>query len=376
MRVTIKVVSTKKELRQFVKFGIDLYKNNAYHVPNLIDEEMVTLDRQKNPAFEFCESEYFMAFIDGEIVGTIAAIINHKANKTWNQTHARFGFIEFIDDNEVVDALFTATEQWAKTKGMSALHGPMGFTDLDNQGMLVDGFDQLGTMATLYNYLYYPQQLERIGYTKDQDWKEFKVIIPTEIPDKYRRISEIVMKKHGLIIKKFKKRKDLWPYATKIFDVLNEAYAPLYGYNELTAKQIDYYVKIYIPMIRLDLVTLIVRESDDVVVGFGITLPSLSHAMQNAKGKLFPFGFIHLLKGLYAKPKVLDLYLIAVLPEYQNKGVNALMFYDLIPICNKLGVEYAESNPELETNTAVQAQWNYFERVNHKKRRAYIKELV
>ena len=376
MRVTIKVVSTKKELRQFVKFGIDLYKDNAYHVPNLIDEELVTLDRQKNPAFEFCESEYFMALIDGKIVGTIAAIINNKANKTWNQTNARFGFIEFIDDNEVVEALLGAAEQWAKAKGMTALHGPMGFTDLDNQGMLVDGFDQLGTMATLYNYPYYPKQLERIGYTKDQDWQEFKVIIPKEIPDKHRRISEIVMKKHGLTIKKFKSRKDIWPYATKIFETLNETYAPLYGYNELSQKQIDYYVKMYIPMIRLDLVTLILRESDNAVVGFGITLPTLSHAMQKANGKLFPFGFLHLLKALRSKPKVVDLYLIGVLPEYQNKGVNALMFYDLIPIYNKLGVEYAESNPELETNTAVQAQWDYFERVNHKRRRAYIKQLA
>lgn len=375
MSVTIKVVSSKKELRQFIKFGVDLYKGNAYHVPNLIDEEMVTLDRQKNPAFEFCEAEYFMALRDNKIVGTIAAIINHRANETWSQTNARFGFIEFIDDNEVVDALFKAAEIWAKDKGMTALHGPMGFTDLDNEGMLIDGFDQLGTMATIYNYPYYPKQLERLGYLKDQDWKEFKVTISDGIPEKHQRISEIVMKKYGLKIKKFNKRKDIWPYATKIFDTLNTAYAPLYGYTQLTPRQIEYYVKMYIPMLRLDLVTLVIREEDDAVVGFGITLPSLSHALQKTKGRMFPFGFIHLLKGLYSKPKVVDLYLIGVLPEYQNKGVNALLFYDLIPIYNKLGVIYAESNPELESNTAVQAQWDYFERVNHKTRRAFIKKL-
>ena len=375
MSVVIKVVSSKKELREFIKFGLDLYKGNAYHVPNLIDEEMVTLDKAKNPAFEFCESEYFLALRNDKIVGTIAVIINHRANETWNQTNARFGFIEFIDDNEVVDVLFNAAETWVKDKGMTSLHGPMGFTDLDNQGMLIEGFDQLGTMATLYNYEYYPKQLERVGYQKDQDWHEFKVMIPKEIPEKHKRISEIVMKKHGLRIQKFSKRKEILPYATKIFETLNTAYAPLYGYTQLTKRQIDYYVKMYITMLRLDLVTLIVREEDEAVVGFGITLPSLSRAMQKANGNMFPFGFIHLLKALYSKPKVVDLYLIGVLPEYQNKGVNALMFYDLIPIYNKLGVVYAESNPELETNAAVQAQWNYFERVNHKKRRAYIKEL-
>ena len=284
-------------------------------------------------------------------------------------------FLDFIDDAEVVDALFNAVEKWAEEQGMKEIHGPLGFTDMDHEGMLIEGFDQLGTMAAIYNFPYYPQHLERMGYEKDQDWHEFKIYIPEGVPDKHLRIGEIVKKKYGLKTMKFKKTKEIWPYAQKIFETLNEAYAPLYGFAPLTQKQIDYYVKMYIPMIRLDLVTLIIREEDDTVVGFGISLPSLSHAMQKAKGHLFPFGWIHLLKALKTKPKVIDLYLTGVLPEYQNKGVNALLFNDLIPVYIGLGVEYAESNPELASNNAVQAQWDYFKREHHKTRRAFIKKL-
>ena len=258
---------------------------------------------------------------------------------------------------------------------MKEIHGPLGFTDMDHEGMLIEGFDHLGTMAAIYNFPYYPQHLERMGYEKDQDWHEFKIYIPEGVPDKHLRIGEIVKKKYGLKTMKFKKTKEIWPYAQKIFETLNEAYAPLYGFAPLTQKQIDYYVKMYIPMIRLDLVTLIIREEDDTVVGFGISLPSLSHAMQKVKGHLFPFGWIHLLKALKTKPKVIDLYLTGVLPEYQNKGVNALLFNDLIPVYIGLGVEYAESNPELASNNAVQAQWDYFKREHHKTRRAFIKKL-
>ncbi|WP_455638235.1 hypothetical protein [Parabacteroides sp.] len=375
MGVVIKEVTSKKELKKFVKFNIDLYKGNPYHVPGLIEEEMVTLDKKKNPAFEVCDAIYFLAYKDGKIAGRIAGMINRKSNEVWNQQRARFGFLDFIDDTEVVNALFEAVEKWAAKQGMKEIHGPMGFTDMDHEGMLIEGFDQLGTMAAIYNYPYYPQHMERMGYSKDQDWHEFKIYIPEGIPEKHQRIGEIVKKKYGLKTMKFKKTKEIWPYAQKIFETLNEAYAPLYGFAPLTQKQIDYYVKMYIPMIRLDLVTLIIREEDDTVVGFGISLPSLSKAMQKAKGHLFPFGWIHLLKALKTKPKVIDLYLTGVLPEYQNKGVNALLFNDLIPVYIGLGVEYAESNPELASNNAVQAQWDYFKREHHKTRRAYIKNL-
>lgn len=375
MSVVIKEVIGKKELKQFVKFNIELYKDCPYHVPGLVEEEMVTLDRKKNPAFELCDSVYFLAYKGDKVVGRIAGMINRRSNETWNQKHARFGFMDFIDDNEVVDALFAAVEKWAKEQGMDAMHGPMGFTDMDHEGMLVEGFDQMGTMAAIYNYPYYPQQIERLGYVKDQDWHEFKIYIPDGVPEKHLRIGEIVKKKYGLKIIKFKKTKEIMPYAQRIFETLNESYAPLYGFARLTQQQIDYYVKMYIPMLRLDLITIIVREEDDAVVGFGISLPNLSEAMRKAKGHLFPFGWIYLLKALKTKPKVIDLYLTGVLPEFQNKGVNALLFNDLIPVYRSLGVEYAESNPELASNSAVQAQWDYFKREHHKTRRAFIKEL-
>jgi len=375
MEVLIKEVTTKKELKQFVKFNLDLYKDNPYHVPGLIDEEMMTLSKDKNPAFEVAETILLLAYKDNKIVGRIAGIIHHRSNETWKQKHARFGFVDFIDDAEVVDKLFGAVEKWAKEKGMTTIHGPLGFTDLDHEGMLIEGFDQLGTMAALYNFPYYPTHLERMGYTKDQDWHEFKIYIPDEVPEKHLRIGEIVKQKYGLKVHKFKKRKQIWPYAQRIFETLNQAYSPLYGFTALTPKQIDYYVKMYIPMLRLDMITLIIKEEDDEVVGFGITLPSLSRALQKAKGRMFPFGFIPLLKALNSKTDTVDLYLIGVLPEYRNKGVNALMFTDLIPVFNKLGAKYAESNPELETNFAVQAQWDYFKREHHKTRRAFVKQL-
>lgn len=375
MSVEIKEVSSKKDLKKFVKFNIELYKDNPYHIPGLIEEEMVTLDKKKNPAFEVCDAVYFLAYKDNKIVGRIAGMINRRSNEVWNQHRARFGFVDFIDDEEVVDALFHAVEKWAKEQGMEELHGPMGFTDMDHEGMLIEGFDQLGTMATIYNYPYYPVHMQRMGFEKDQDWHEFKIYIPDGIPEKHQRIGEIVKKKYGLKVMKFKNAKEIMPYAQKVFETLNKAYTPLYGFAPLTQKQIDYYINMYIPMLRFDLVTLIVREEDDVVVGFGISLPSLSKAMQKAKGHMFPFGWIYLLKALKSKPKVIDLYLTGVLPEYQNKGVNALLFNDLIPVYRSVGAEYAESNPELETNSAVQAQWDYFERVHHKTRRAYIKNL-
>lgn len=378
MAVEIKEVSfdNPEEMKQFVRFNLELYKGNPYHVPGLIDDELMTLDPSKNPAFAFCESVYYLAYMDGKVVGRIAGIINERANSFWNQNNARFGFVDFINNDEVVDALFAAVTRWAQDKGKEMLQGPMGFTDFDHEGMLIKGFDQIGTMATIYNYAYYPKQLERLGFVKDQDWLEYKIFIPREIPERHKRLSEIVRNKYGLKTLKFKKRKEIMPYAHRIFETLNQSYSVLYGYSELTPEQIDHYVKIYIPMIRLEYVTVIVREKDDKVVAVAITLPNLSRALQKANGKLFPFGWAHLLKAMKGRSnRVVDLYLVAVIPEYQNKGVNALLFDDLIPIYQKNGIEYAESNPELETNRAVQMQWDYFEKKHHKARRAYIKRI-
>ena len=375
MAIKIVEVNDKSSLKKFVKFNIQLYAGNPYHVPSLIVDEMMTLRRDKNPAFDFCESVYYLAYKEDKIVGRIAGIINHKANSIWNQQYARFSFVDFIDDEEVSSALFEAVEQWAIQKGMNGIQGPLGFTDLDHEGLLVWGFDQMATMATAYSFPYYKEHIEKMGYVKDQDWKERLITIPKDVPEKHCRISEIVMKKYGLKIKKFKRRKEIWPYAERIFELWNEAYRPLYGYSELSEKQINYYVKMYIPMLRLDLITLILRESDDKVVGLGITIPSLSKALQKSKGSLLPFGWFHLLKALFGKGKLLDLYIVGILPEYQNKGVNALLFYDLIPIFNRIGFTHAESNPELELNQKVQSLWDYFESKHHKTRRAYIKHL-
>ena len=376
MAVKIVEVKSKEQFKEFVKFNIELYKNCPYHVPGLVSDELMTLSKEKNPAFEFCEAKYFLAYENGTLVGRIAGIINHKANKIWNHNSIRFSFVDFINDYQVSTALFKAVENWGKAKGMSMIQGPLGFTDLDHEGLLVSGFEELGTMATAYSYPYYVDHIEKLGFEKEQDWHEFKIQIPKKIPEKFQRISDIVAKKYGLKVKKFKRTREVWPYANKIFELWNEAYKPLYEYSELSAKQIEYYVKMYIPMLRLDLLTLILKEEDDSIVGVGITMPSMSKALQKAKGKIFPAGWAYLLKGMYGKNnKVVDLYTIGIAPEYQSKGVNAMIFTDLIPIFNEYGFVYAESNPELEMNTKVQSQWEYFDAEHHKTRRAFVKNL-
>jgi GNAT superfamily N-acetyltransferase len=376
MEVEIKEVTDKKGLKAFVKFNIELYKDSPYHVPGLIADELITLSKEKNPAFDFCETKYFLAYKDGKIAGRIAGIINHRSNEVWNQQYARFGFVDFIDDSQVAEKLFQAVESWAKSNGMTAMHGPLGFTDLDHEGLLVEGFDHMATMATSYTYPYYPEHIERLGYVKDQDWLEYWATVPKKVPERYARIAEVARRRNGLKVVKFRKTKEIWPYAYKLFALWNKAYAPLYAYVPLSEKQIEYYVKMYIPMLRLNLISLVVREADDEVVGLGICMPNLSIPLRKARGKLFPFGLIPLLKTLHGKRvKVADMMMIGVDPEYQNKGVNAIIFADMISELIKLDVDFCESNPELELNSKIQSHWEYFEATNHKKRRAYIKHL-
>ncbi|MBO5748773.1 MAG: N-acetyltransferase [Muribaculaceae bacterium] len=366
---------TRSNLKKFVEFQIDLYKGNPYFIPPLVSDEIATLDSKVNPAFDHCESAYFMAYRDGKAVGRIAAMINRQVNEKENSRQARFGFVDFIDDAEVSKALFDAAEKWAKEKGMDNIVGPLGFTDLDNEGMLINGFEELGTMATIYNYPYYPAHVERLGYEKEVDWHEFLIEIPEEIPDKHKRIAEIVKKKFNLRVVKFTSRKALKEqYGQALFELINEAYDNLYGYSRLTKRQIDYYIKIYLGMLNLDLVTLIV-DGEDQLVGVGISIQSMSRALQKSKGKMFPFGWWHLLKGLKGKNDRVDLLLVAVKPQYMGKGVNALLFTDLIPAYNKYGFKWAESNPELESNAAVQNQWEAFPYRQHRNRRAFIKRL-
>ena len=376
MAITIKKVETSKELKQFIRFNYEMYKDNPYSVPDLYDDMLNTFSRKKNAAFEFCEADYFLAYKDGKLVGRVAAIMNNRANETWNKKEVRFGWIDFIDDAEVSDALLKTVEAWGKERGATEIVGPLGFTDFDAEGMLVEGFDQLSTMATIYNYPYYPEHMVKHGYEKDADWVEFKIYIPDAIPDKHKRISEIIMRKYGLKIVKCTSTKDINKYGQAIFDLMNEAYSQLYGYSALSPRQIQQYIKMFLPILDIRMVTLVV-DSEDQVIAAGISMPSLSEALQKGKGRLLPFGWYHLLKVIFLKkyPKVLDLLLVAVKPEYQNKGVNALLFYDLIPVYQKIGFEYAESNPELELNDKVQAQWEYFKTEQHKRRRCFKKEI-
>lgn len=373
MSVEIKKVTTKSELKRFIRFNYEFYKDNPYSVPDLYDDMLNTFSPKKNAAFEFCEADYFLALRDGKIVGRVAAIINRRANETWNRKTVRFGWIDFIDDMEVSTALIDTVKQWGKERGMTEIEGPLGFTDMDAEGMLVEGFDHLSTMATIYNYPYYPQHMERLGLSKSADWVEMKIYVPDAIPEKHRRISDIIAKRYNLHIRKLKSKKEVRQsgVAHDIFRLINDAYTPLFGYSRMTERQIDQYVKMYVPVLDLRMVSIVENEQNE-IVAVGISMASLSRALQKAKGRLLPFGWYHLLKALmWKRPKVLDLLLVAVRPDYQGKGVNALLFTDLIPVYKELGFEYAESNPELEMNEKVQNQWQYFKTEQHKRRRCF-----
>lgn len=378
MAITIKEIDNdnKSQKKAFVKFPINLYKNCPYYVPPLVLDALETLNIKKNPAFDFCEMQLFLAFRNNEIVGRIAAIINHNANKVWNQKNGRFGFVDFIDDNEVVDALFTAAEKWLKAKGMTEIVGPMGFTDLDHEGLLIEGYDRISTMSTTYSYPYYKTQIERLGFVKEVDWKEFYIKIPPQTPERHHRIANLVATRSNLKVLKFNSLKQIKPYVDKLFRLLNLAYEPLYGFAPLTDRQIEYYVKMYVPLIRWDIVCIVIEEATDNVVGFGITVPNLSNALIKSRGKLFPFGWISLLKALkFRGNKVVDLMLMGVAPEYQGKGVNAIIFDDFITSAYKSGFKMVETNPELEINNKMVSLWDGFEAEQHKKRRAYKKKL-
>lgn len=369
------IAPIKKELKRYVQFAIDLYKDNEYFVPPLVFDEVNTLRPDKNPAFDHCRAQSFMAWKAGRPAGRITAIINDQVNKRTGEKTARFGFVDFIDDADVADALFATVEQWARERGMTAIIGPMGFSDMDHEGMLVDGFGEDGTMATIYNYPYYPVQMERMGYQKDADWVEYRIAVPDKVPDKMARISQIVKQKYGLRNLKYTSAKKIKAdYGLALFDLINEAYDKLYGYSPLTPRQIEYYIDMYLSVLRLDYVSVIV-DNENKLVGVGISMPSLSKALRRCRGKLFPTGWYHLLQAIKGHNDVVDLMLVAIKPEYQNKGVNAMLFSDLLPLYIRDKVKFAESNLELEDNSGVQSQWQYFERRLHRRRRAYRKLL-
>ncbi len=379
-KTIIRKVTDKKGLETFIQFHYDLYRGDAYDVPNLHSDEVNTLSADRNPAFDFCEAQYFLAYQDEKVVGRVAAIINHKANKRWGQQRVRFGWIDFIDDRDVSKALLQAVEDWGREKGMKEAVGPLGFTDMDPEGMLTGGFDQLGTQATIYNYPYYPQHIEALGgWLKDNDYVEFKLMVPEEVPEKYAKIAAMIEKRYNLHARKVTRREVFKEgYGQRIFEIINETFKDLYGYSELSQKQIDHYVKMYLPMADLNLITLIEDwNADKKVIGVGITIPSLSRAFQKCRnGRLFPFGWWHVLRALkFQKTEGVDLLLLGVLPEYRAKGANALLFADLIPWYQKYGYKWGESQVEMETNEKVQSQWGPLEPIQHKRRRCYLKQL-
>lgn len=374
MTVSIKEVKTRNDLRLFIHFPFKLYRGDPYWVPGLVADEWNTLDAKKNAAFEYSQARYWLAYKDGKLAGRIAAILSEGHRSHWNQAYMRFGWIEFIDDAEVSAALLGAVEAWAKEVGCTAVHGPMGFSDMDHAGMLVEGFDELPTMINIYNYAYFPQHLERLGYTKDTDWVEYELTVPQTLDPRITTLSEIILKRNELHMLSARSKKDLLPYAHKIFDLLNEAYSKLYGFVPLNEKQIEDYTKQYFGFIKPEFVPVVLNNKDE-VVAFGITMPSLTRALQKVRGYLFPFGFIHVLHALNHNDRG-DLYLVAVKPELQGLGLNALLINQVFEAFRKAGIIKVESNPELEYNTQVQAQWKHFEHRQHKRRRVYIKHLT
>ena len=377
--IEIKKVESKKDLKTFIDFHYDLYEGNEYDVPNLFSDEMNTLSKDKNAAFEFCEAEYYLAYKDGKLAGRVAAIINHKANNKWGKKSVRFGWIDFIDDREVSKALLDAVEKYGKEKGMEDMVGPLGFTDMDPEGMLTWGFDQLGTMPTIYNFPYYPEHIEVLeGFEVDNKYVEFKIMVPDEVPEKYAKIAMMIEKRYNLHVRKLTK-KDVFQggMGQKIFDLINDTYKDLYGYSELSQKQIDQLIKSYLGFLDFNLITCIEdwTDGEHKLIGVGITMPSLAHALRKChRGRLLPFGWFHVLRAIKQhKTNIVDLLLIGILPEYRAKGANALLFADLIPWYQKYGIEWGETQVELETNAGVQGQWGALTPVMHKRRKCYKK---
>lgn len=380
MSVDIRQVGTKKELKSFIQFHYDLYRGNTHAVPFLYGDELGTLDRQKNPAFEYCDAAYFLAHKNGKVVGRIAAIINTRANTRWNRRMVRFGWFDFIDDQEVSARLIAAVEHWGAERGMTEIGGPFGFDDMDREGMLVEGFDRMATLYINYNYPYYPKHMEALGrFRKDNDYLEYRIRVPEVTPPKFAKLSKMIEERYNLHAHKFTSDELLHQgMGRQVFDILNTTYNDLYGFAKLSDKQVDKLVNDYIRKADLNLVTGVVDgNKDNKLVGFGISFPSFSRAMQHTRdGRMLPFGWWHLLRVLkWHKTDTVDLLLIGVLPEYRAKGANALIFNDLISHYRQYGFQWAEAMPQMETNKGVLSQWQYLEAENHRRHRVYVRSI-
>lgn len=374
MSITIREVQNKGDLKKFIKFPFEIFKNTTEWIPPLIFDEINTLSKDKNPAFEYCDAKLLLAYKENKIVGRIAGIINNKYNQLWNKKAVKFGWVDFIDDKEVVDSLFNAVIDWAKEKGMEEIHGPLGFTDFDYEGMLIEGFNEEGTLATIYNHPYYPEHMTRMGYTKEADWVEYEITVPDRIPEKVERLTEVIKQRLKIKVFDAKKGKDFLPYGKDVFHMFNDAYKNLFGFVPLSEKQIDIYIKQYLGFVLPDYLKLLIDENNK-VAGIVIGMPSLSKALKKSKGKMFPFGFIHMMRALSKKNKYVDLYLGAIRPDLQGKGADVLLISELTKSCIENKVITAESNIELETNTLVQAHWKHFNSRQHKRRRCFVKQI-
>ena len=372
-------VTTSKQRKAFVDFFYDLYRDSPYAVPYLYLAEKLTLKPGSNPAFEFCEAQCFLAYNDGKVVGRVAAIINHRANEYWKREMARFGWFDFVDDPKVSEALLLAVEKWGKGKGMTEIAGPFGFEDMDREGMLVDGFDELSSMYVNYNYPYYPKHMDRLGYRKDNDYVEYRIKVPEVTPEKFARTAKLIKTRYHLEERKFSHREmTKGGRARELFNILNITYGNLYGYSQLSTEQIDTITNNYIKLADLNLVTCVVdTEKDDKMVGFGVSFPSFSEALRHTRnGHLLPFGWWHLLKVMkWHKTPTVDLLLIGVLPEYRVKGANAIIFNDLISWYRRYGFKYAVTGPQMETNKGVLSQWQYLESEEIRRHRIYVKDI-
>lgn len=372
-------VTTSKQRKAFVDFFYDLYRDSPYAVPYLYLAEKLTLKPGSNPAFEFCEAQCFLAYNDGKVVGRVAAIINHRANDYWKREMARFGWFDFVDDPKVSEALLLAVEKWGKGKGMNEIAGPFGFEDMDREGMLVDGFNELSSMYVNYNYPYYPKHMDRLGYRKDNDYVEYRIKVPEVTPEKFARTAKLIKTRYHLEERKFSHREmTKGGKARELFNILNITYGNLYGYSQLSTEQIDTITNNYIKLADLNLVTCVVdTEKDDKMVGFGVSFPSFSEALRHTRnGHLLPFGWWHLLKVMkWHKTPTVDLLLIGVLPEYRVKGANAIIFNDLISWYRRYGFKYAVTGPQMETNKGVLSQWQYLESEEIRRHRIYVKDI-
>lgn len=376
MSVTVTRVQNKRAFKEFLHFPLTLYKDMPAFVPPLLMDDADTLDPKKNPAYEFCDAAMYLAYKDGKLAGRVAAIVNRKANAAWNHDEVRFGWFDFIDDREVSKALLEAVEAFGRERGMTTILGPLGFTDFDPEGMLVEGFEYLSSMALHHNWPYYKDHMEALGYAKDVDWLEYRIYIGDTIPDKYIRVAKIVEERYGLKLRKITKREvRKTDIGYKLFDLINETYSSLYNFTVLPKKMVDKYVGFYLGVLDLEFVSL-VEDKDHNIVGFGVVMPSITRALKKCNGKLFPFGWFHILRAMYWKyEENFEMLLIGVKPEYQKKGVNSIVFVDLMKELLKGGFVYGESNAELESNLDIRSQWGDLEVKECKRRRVYKKAV-